>query len=106
SAETPITADGCHTMKPGCSLSPADWKYAFQSRPGALASKSARFHGLFCLKTSVASESGANAWAIRVSNDRTRAALFSGSVTPTDFSTTLMCARYCLRNSALLGDES
>ena len=78
SAETPITADGCQTMKSTAARSPADLKYAFQSMPGALTAKSARFHGLFCLKTSAASASGAKACAIRISSDKTCAALGFG----------------------------
>src|SRR5882724_2624026 len=93
-ADMPVTADGCQTMKSDCPASLADLKYASQSMPGALTVKSVRFHALFCLKTSAASESGAKVRAIRVSNDKIRPELASVPVKPASFNTAAMCAWY------------
>ena len=68
--------------------------------------KSARFHGLFCLKTSAASASGAKACANRISSAKTFAALVSESATPTNFKTAAMCAWYFVRKSAALAEGS
>ena len=67
--------------------SPADVKYAPQSIPGAFSANSARFHRLFCLNVSAASESGAKAPAIPTSREKTSAARLSVSATLANFST-------------------
>ena len=71
-----------------------------------LDAESSRFHVLFCLNTSAASASGAKTCAIRLSSDKTRAALDAESATPASFNTAAMCAWYCARSATMLGEES
>ena len=92
SAEVPVTADGCQTMNSDWPATPADLKISVPVHAGRFDSEVGAFPGLFCLKTSAASESGAWACAMRISSAKIRAALFPESAIPASFRMAAMCA--------------